>query len=84
MQNEQFDSGDVDALAELVQTKGWGIVSRWMEGEIARLHDRLAHDLAERDTANVRGQIEAAKRFKGLPVRLIQEISKVLKLEAVA
>lgn len=76
---EPLDTGDVDALDELLDSPGWKLVRARLETQLRRSLDDLERDLDVPGTAKARGSVAAVRMMLALPKAMRDEISGGLK-----
>jgi len=74
--SDKYDSGDLDALVELIASRGWEIARQRVAEELER--KRL--DLERRTSGDFeRGQVQALRMVLDIPGNLLEEIKAQLK-----
>ena len=72
---EPYDSSDLDAINELMESPGYALVKERIQAEIERLRDHLERQADE----TVRGQCQALRVVLTIPEILKSEIQFSLK-----
>ena len=76
MDGDRYDTGDLDAIRELIISPGWDLVRTRINDEIERLRDQLENQPNLIDT---RGQIKSLRLVLTIPEILQAEIGRQVK-----
>lgn len=72
---EPFDTADVDALQELIYSRGWKLLEMRLRTELERKREDLEMDSDLQKTSLARGRVDSLRLALRLPIQLRDEIA---------